>query len=101
MLQKEIQATFLPFKNLAASLLFSVFLGPIGLLYSTSRGGIIMSLIAFVVLSSRLPVPIMLMWVSCCIWSVIATNRYNNKLMEVRIRNQTNEEKNYSPQASH
>lgn len=100
MLQKEIQAPYLPYKSLATSLLFSVFLGPIGLLYATSRGGIIMALIAFVVMSSRLPVPIIIMWVSCCIWSVIATNRYNHKLMEVRIRNNTNEEKNYSSAAS-
>ena len=100
MLQKEVHPPFLPYKNLAASLLFSVFLGPVGLLYATARGGIIMAVIAFVVISSRFPVPIIITWVSCCIWSVLATNRYNQKLMEARIRNNTNEEKNHSPAAS-
>ena len=100
MLQKEMQSPFLPYKSLATSLLFSVFLGPVGLLYATARGGIIMAVIAFVVMSSRLPVPIIITWVSCCIWSVLATNRYNTKLMEARIRITTNEEKNNSPPAS-
>lgn len=86
---------FLPYKNLSTSLLFSVFLGPIGLLYASLRGGVVMLLIAFVVLTSRLPIPIILTWVSCCVWSVIATNRYNNKLMALRLGNHSNEEKNY------
>ncbi len=98
MSSKEIQASFLPYKNLALALLFSVFLGPIGLLYATARGGIIMFVVAFVVISSRFPVPIILMWVSCCIWSVLATNRYNYKILKARMRN--NHEKNYSAQAS-
>ncbi len=74
---------FLPYKNLALSLLFSVFLGPIGLLYATARGGIIMLLIAFWVISARFSVPIILMWISCCVWSVLATNRYNDKLLKL------------------
>lgn len=86
----------MPYKNLGVALLFSIFFGPLGLLYSSLRGGIIMVLIAFVVISSHYPVPIILMWISCCIWSVMATNRYNNKLMAVRLE-KTNEEKNYSP----
>lgn len=97
----EMQASFLPYKNPAVSLLFSVFLGPVGLLYASVRGGIIMVLIAFVVISSRFPVPIILTWVSCCIWSVLATNRYNNKLLEARRTSHENEEKDRSSTYSH
>lgn len=99
MQQNLDSALFLPYKNLTTSLLFSVFLGPLGLLYASARGGIIMLLIAFVVISSRFPVPIMIMWVCCSIWSVLATNRYNAKLLEARMR-KPHEEKNHSPAAS-
>lgn len=86
----------MPYKNLGIALLFSIFFGPLGLLYSTVRGGAIMLLVAFIVISSRFPVPIILMWISCCIWSVMATNRYNNQLIALRLE-KLNEEKNYSP----
>jgi hypothetical protein len=86
----------MPYKSLGVALLFSIFFGPLGLLYSSVRGGIMMVLVAFVVISSHFAVPIILMWISCCIWSVMATNRYNNKLMAVRLE-KLNEEKNYSP----
>lgn len=80
----------LPFKNLAISLLFAVFLGPIGLLYSSLWSGVIMIVLAFITVSSKLLVPNILIWLISCILSVAATNRYNKKLMEVYF----NEEKN-------
>lgn len=69
----------LPLKNLAAALLFSVFLGPVGLLYATTVGGVVMIVLGFIVASSMLPVPIILVWLASCIWSVVAVNRYNKK----------------------
>ena len=90
-------AALLPYKSLSTALLFSVFLGPIGLLYASLRGGIMMLLVAFVTLTSRLPIPIILTWVFCCVWSVMAINRYNHKLMIARLRMNGHEEKNYPP----
>ena len=92
------QALFPLYKNLTTSLLFSVFLGPLGLLYASARGGIIMLVIGFVVISCRFPVPIIIMWLSCSIWSVLATNRYNTKLLQTRMGDH-HEEKNH-PSAS-
>jgi len=74
---QQIVKPVLPFKNLAAALLFSVFLGPVGLLYASTVGGIIMIVLGFVVASSMLPVPIILVWLGSCVWSVVAVNRYN------------------------
>lgn len=71
-----------PYKNLALALIFSAILGPVGLLYSSFFGGIFMILLGFVVVSSKLFVPIVLLWVICCVWSVGATNRYNRKLLK-------------------
>lgn len=70
----------LPFKSVAAALLFSAILGPVGLLYSSLFGGVIMITIGFVVVSTRLLVPIILLWVLSCIWAVAAVNKYNRKL---------------------
>jgi hypothetical protein len=71
----------LPFKNTAIGLLFCVFLGPIGLLYASFRGGVAMIIIGIVVISSKLPFPIILLWIVCCIWSVKAIESYNRKLL--------------------
>ena len=72
----------LPYKNSAIALLYAVILGPIGLLYSTVWGGFIMILVAIIVLSNRYIIPVVLAWIICCIWSIMAANRYNNKIME-------------------
>lgn len=73
----------IPFKSVAVALLFGVFLGPIGLLYATVVGGIVMIALGFIVISSKLFVPIALVWVMSCVWGVSATNRYNQKLLQV------------------
>ena len=72
----------LPFKSVAGALLLCVFLGPIGLLYATTVGGIIMMIVTVAIVPSKLPVPIAIVWLACCIWSVIAANRFNQKLMQ-------------------
>lgn len=71
-----------PFKNVAGALLFSVLLGPVGLLYSSVRGGIVMIILGFVAISSKLPVPIILVWLGACIWSVSAAERHNKKMLK-------------------
>ena len=67
-------------KSVAATLLFTVFLGPLGLLYATFWGGVFMIFLGFVVISSRYPVPVILMWIISCVWGVWAVNHYNEKL---------------------
>lgn len=71
----------LPLKNVALALIFAVLLGPVGLLYSTLWGGIIMIMVGFVVVCAKFIVPVILVWLLCCIWSVAATNRYNKKII--------------------
>jgi hypothetical protein len=71
----------LPFKNLAGALLFTVFLGPLGLLYASSLGGIMMLIFGFITICSKKLVPVIFVWVGSSIWSVLATNRYNKKIL--------------------
>lgn len=71
----------LPLKSVSIALLFSVFLGPVGILYSSVIGGIIMIMLGFIIFSYKLIVPIILVWLISCIWSVAATNHYNKRLL--------------------
>lgn len=84
MLERERQfKPTLPFKSVAGALLFGLFLGPIGLLYASTLGGLIMLVVNVLVLPTKLPMPIILVWfVIPCIWSVIAAKRYNKKIIE-------------------
>lgn len=77
----EQQPQVLPLKNLATALLFSVFLGPVGLLYASTAGGITMIILGCIVASSLYLVPMILVWLTSCVWSVIAVNRYNQRIL--------------------
>ena len=72
----------LPFKSVAGALMLGLFLGPVGLLYATTSGGIVMLMLAIALVPTKLPVPIAMVWLASCIWGVIATNRFNQKLMQ-------------------
>jgi hypothetical protein len=80
-------ANTVPFKSVAGALLFSVVLGPVGLLYASFWGGFFMTFIGLVVVSSLKPFPILLLWVICCIWAVGAVEKHNRVIV-------TNEKKN-------
>lgn len=71
---------FMPYKSVAVALLFSAFLGPIGVLYASTLGGVILIVVGFIVACMKLPVPIILVWLISCIWGVAATNTYNKKV---------------------
>lgn len=66
-------------KSVPIGLLLTVFLGPIGLLYATLRGGIIMIIIGIVILSHAYPFPVIIWWLSSCIWAVYALEKHNKK----------------------
>lgn len=71
----------LPFKSVAGALWFAALLGPIGLLYSSTLGGVIMIILGFVTVCAKYPVPIAMVWIGSCIWSVAAANKYNEKII--------------------
>lgn len=70
----------LPYKSVAAALLFSVILGPVGLLYASFAGGCLMILLALYVISNQFWVLTALLWLICSVWSVGAVERYNKKI---------------------
>jgi len=70
----------MPFKSLAGALLLSIFFGPVGLLYATTLGGLVMIILGCITASSLLPVPMIIVWLGSCVWSVMATNDYNKRI---------------------
>lgn len=75
------QKSILPFKSVAGALLFCAILGPVGLLYSSLTGGVVMIILGLFVLRAKLAGPIILVWLISCIWGVAATNHYNRKIL--------------------
>ncbi len=74
-----------PYKSVATALLFSVVLGPVGLLYASFWGGLVMIMLGIVVVSNKFLFPILLLWLVCAIWSVGAVESYNRKLEKVKV----------------
>src|SRR5579871_2010593 len=72
-------------KNVPIGLLLTVFLGPIGLLYASFYGGIIMIMIGIVLLSHPYFFPVILWWLACCIWCVHAIDKHNKKQLTILI----------------
>jgi hypothetical protein len=70
----------LRYKSVAGALLFSVILGPVGLLYASFWGGLFMIAISIVVISGKFFFVTLLVWLICCIWSVGSAEAHNKKL---------------------
>lgn len=72
----------LPFKSTAVALIFSTFLGPIGLLYASFWGGLIMMVLAVYFVCSSFFFITLLVWLGSCLWSVRAVESYNKKILK-------------------
>ncbi len=72
----------LPFKSVTAALLFSVLLGPVGLLYSSVIGGSVLMVLFLIAFTGKYVNAMIIFWFSSCIVSVATVNRYNNKIIK-------------------
>lgn len=81
-MSREIYPSRLPLKSVAAALLFTVILGPLGLLYASVLGGALMLVAFFASICLRLYVSALIFWMVSCVWSVAATNHYNNNILD-------------------
>jgi hypothetical protein len=77
-----MQKRYLPFKSIAGALWLSVILGPIGLLYSSIIGGILLTAIALTAFKFNFLFDLLLVWICSCVWGVWAANRYNRNLVK-------------------
>ena len=66
-------------KSVGVALVLTFLFGPLGMLYSTISGGIIMLIISVIVGAVTLGFGLLLTWPVCMIWSAIAANSHNRK----------------------
>jgi len=67
-------------KNVGLAIVLAVFFGPLGMLYSTVVGGVIMIFVNLIVGILTLGLGLLITWPICIIWAGIAANSYNKKL---------------------
>lgn len=67
-------------KSVGISLVLTFFFGPLGMLYSTLTGFIVMLLINLVVLPLTLGFGALLTWPACMIWGAVAASNHNTRI---------------------
>jgi hypothetical protein len=67
-------------KSVGVGLLLAFFFGPLGLLYESVLGGIVMFVLSVIVGVLTLGFGALLTWPICMIWAAIAVNAHNKKL---------------------
>lgn len=70
-----------PTRSIGISIILTVLLGPLGMLYSTISGGIIMLVVTFFVAIFTLGLGLLITWPICIIWGAVAANTYNQELL--------------------
>ena len=69
-------------KSMGVAIILTVLFGPLGMLYSTILGGIIMCVISLIVALITAGLGLVLTWPICIIWAAVATSSFNKKLLQ-------------------
>ena len=67
-------------KSMGITILLTFLFGPLGMLYSTVTGAIVMIIVNVVVAIITLGFGLLITWPVCIIWAAVATNKYNKSL---------------------
>lgn len=68
-----------PQKSMGTALLLAFFFGPLGLLYASVAGGIIMLVVTIILMIFTLGLSLFITWPVCVIWAAIAVNKYREE----------------------
>ena len=79
----KVMITYSP-KSIGVALLLTFIFGPIGMLYSTVWGGIIMLLINLPLGILTFGFVLILTWPIQLIWAALAVRSYNKKIMKMK-----------------
>jgi hypothetical protein len=66
-------------KSVATALLLSFFFGPLGLLYASVAGGIVMILLSIIIGIFTVGIGLIFTWIVSIIWAVLAVQMSNKK----------------------
>ena len=80
--QQPQRIVVVPTKSAGLAIILAVIFGPLGLLYSTVTGAIVMFLVNIVVALVTVGFGLILTWPICGVWAAVAVNAYNKKLLE-------------------
>ena len=67
-------------KSVGISVLLTIFLGPIGMLYSTVTGAIVMVMICAIAAVLTFGFGLLLTWPICVLWGALAASSHNKRL---------------------
>jgi len=67
-------------KSVGMALLLSFLFGPLGLLYASVTGGIIMIILSIVIGIFTFGIGLIFTWIGSIIWAVVAANASNQKI---------------------
>ncbi len=70
-----------PTKSVGVAFLLSFFFGPLGMLYSTVMGGVIMIIVSGIVAVLTLGFGLLITQPICVIWAIVAANSHNKQVM--------------------
>lgn len=70
-------------KSVAAAVLLALFFGPLGMLYATIPGALIMIVVSIIIVVPTLGLGLLITLPICAIWAGIAANSYNQRLQGV------------------
>ncbi|CAC9444006.1 hypothetical protein [uncultured Gammaproteobacteria bacterium] len=73
----------LPTKSLIVAILLVIFLGPIGLFYASVIGALIMLVMTAIIGFATFGFGLIIPYIICIIWAIIAVNSYNKKIIEI------------------
>ncbi|MFH1749117.1 MAG: hypothetical protein ABIG44_18960 [Planctomycetota bacterium] len=71
-------------KSPGIAILLTILFGPIGMLYSTILGAIVMFLVSLVVGILTLGLGLLFTWPICILWAALAASGYNRKILSQR-----------------
>jgi len=70
-----------PTKSMGVSIILTILFGPLGMLYSTILGGVIMGVLFLIIGFLTAGLGLIVLWPICIVWAAVATNSYNKKLV--------------------
>ena len=79
--EQSVQKVMVAGKSMAMAIVLAIIFGPLGMLYATVAGGIVMIFISILAAVFTLGFGLFLTWPVCVVWAAIATNAYNKKMM--------------------
>lgn len=69
-------------KSMGIALVLTFFFGPLGLLYASVSGGVILLIITIIVGLVTLGLGFIIGWLASMIWAAVAVNSHNTKIMQ-------------------